>query len=83
MIKRIKLCLKDIYELAELCLSKCCFSWNNEIRILRNSGPIVLSFWVVLLESYVQSLEHKAIAEALTLNLGPETYRQYGDDTHA
>ena len=25
LMKRTKLCLKDIYELAELCLSGCCF----------------------------------------------------------
>ena len=31
--------MKDIYELAELCLSKCYFLRNNEIRILKNSGP--------------------------------------------
>ena len=46
-MKRTKLYLKDIYELAELCLSKCYFLWNNEIRILKNSGPIGLSFMVV------------------------------------
>ena len=28
-------------------------------------------------------MEHKAIAEALTLNLAPKTYRRYLDDTHA
>ena len=83
LIKRTKLCLKDIYELAELCLNKCYFLWNGEIRILKNSGPIGLSFMVVLSESYVQNLEHKAIAEALTLNLAPKTYRRYVDDTHA
>ena len=82
LMKRTKLCLKDIYELAELCLSKCNFLWNNEIRILKNSGP-GLSFMVVLSESYVQNFEHKAIAEALNLNLAPKTYRRYVDDTHA
>ena len=82
-MKRTKLCLKDIYELAELCLSKCYFLWNNKIRILKNSGPSGLSFMVVLFESYVQNLEHKAIAEALTLKLAPKTYRRYIDDTHA
>ena len=74
---------KDIYEIVELCLRECYFLWNNEIRILKNSGPIELSFMVVLSESYVQNLEHKAIAEALTLNLAPKTYRRYVDDTHA
>ena len=38
---------------------------------------------VVLFESYVQNLEHKAIAEALTLNLAPKTYKRYVDDTDA
>ena len=51
LMKRTKLCLKDIYEVAELCLSKCYFLSNNEIRILKNSGPIGLSFMVVLSES--------------------------------
>ena len=82
-MERTKFCLKDIYELADFCLSKCYFLWNNEIRILKKSGPIELSFMVVLSESYVQNLEHKAIAEALTLNLAPKTYRRYVDDTHA
>ena len=53
LMKRTKLCLKDIYELAELCLSKCYFLWNNEIRILKNLGPIGLSFMILLSESYV------------------------------
>ena len=83
LMKRTKLCLKDIYELAELCLNKCYFLWNGEIRILKNSGPIGLSFTVVLSESYVQNLGQKAIAPALTLNLAPTTYRRYVDDIHA
>ena len=65
-MKRTKNFLKDIYELAELCLSKCYFFWNNEIGISKNSGPIGLSFMVVLSKSYVQNLKHKAITEALT-----------------
>ena len=71
LMKRAKLCLKDIYELAELCLSKFYFIF------------IGLSFMVVLSKSYVQNLEHKATAEALTLNLALKTYRQYVDDIHA
>ena len=82
LMKSTKLCLKDIYELAKLCLSKCYFLWNNKIRILQKLGPIGLSFVVALLESYIQNFEHKAIAEVLTLNLAPKTYRQYVDDTH-
>ena len=76
LMKRTKLCLKDIYELAELCLNKCYFLWNGEIRILKNLGPIRLSFMVVLSESYIQNLEKKSIAEPLTLTLAPTTYRQ-------
>ena len=82
LMKRTSLCLKDIYELVELFLSKFYFLWNNEIRILKNLGLIGLSFMVVLSKSYVQYLEHKAIAAALTLNVAPKTYRQYVDDTH-
>ena len=82
MIKRAVLCLKDIYEPAKLCLSKCYFLWNDEMRILKNSGPVVLSFLVVLYESYVQNLEHKAINETLTLNMVPKAYVQYVDDTY-
>ena len=52
-------------------------------RILKNSEPIGLSFMVVLSESYVQNLEHKAIAKALTLNLAPATCIRYVDDTRA
>ena len=81
LMKRTRLCLKDIYELVELFLSKCYFSWNNEIRILKNLGLIGLSFMVVLSKSYVQYLGQKAIAAALTLNVAPKTYRQYVDDT--
>ena len=82
-MKRIKPRLKDICELAELCLSECYFLWSNEIRILKNSGPIELSFMIALSKSYFQNLEHKVISEALTLNLAPKTYRQYVDDNHA
>ena len=64
-------------------LSKCYFLSNSEIRILKNSVPIELSFTVVLSERYVQNLEHKATAEALTLNLALKTYRQFVDYTHA
>ena len=54
--------------------------WNQNIKKL---GPIGLSFMAALSKSYVQNLEHKAIAEALTLNLAPKTYRPHVDDTHA
>ena len=47
LMKRTKLCLKDIYELAELCLSKCYFLWNNEIRILKNSDLLDYLLWLL------------------------------------
>ena len=47
LMKRTRPCLKDIYELADLCLKECYFLWNNEIRILKNWGPIRLSFMIV------------------------------------
>ena len=39
-------------------------------------------FWLSY-ESYFQNSEHKAIAEALTLNLTPKTYSRFVDNTHA
>ena len=73
LMKRTRLRLKDIYKLVELFLSKFYFLWNNEIRILKNLGLIELSFIVVLSKGYVQYLEQKAIAAALTLNVAPKT----------
>ena len=43
-----KLCLKDIYELADVCTSQSYFLWSNETRTLETSGPIALYFIVVL-----------------------------------
>ena len=65
LMKSTKLCLKDIYVLAELYPSKCPFLW----RVSNNSGPIGPSFMVVLSERYVQNLEQKAIEETLISNL--------------
>ena len=38
---------------------------------------------VVLLESYLQSLEKHATELALTFGIAPKTFRQYVDDSHA
>ena len=51
LMKRTKLCLKDIYELAELCLSKCYFLWNNEIRILKTR-----TYWIIFYGCFIQKL---------------------------
>ena len=44
LIETTKLCLKEVFELAELCPSKCYFLWDKKIIILKNPGPIGLSF---------------------------------------
>ena len=78
-----KLTLTDIHKLTELCLSKSYFLYENKIRLLENAGPISLSLLIVLSESYLQHLEHKAIAEALAIQIQPKTFKRYVDDSHA
>ena len=80
---RPKLTLTDIHKLTELCLSKSYFLYENKIRILENTGPIGLSLMVVLSESYLHHMEHKAMAEALTIQIQPKTFKRYVDDSHA
>ena len=82
-MRRSKLCLKNIYELAELCLSEYYFLWNNEDRILINSGPIGTSFMAVSSQNYDQNIEHKAIAEALTLKLATKMCSYNANVSHA
>ena len=69
---RTKLSLTDIHKLTELGLSKSYFLYENKIRLLENVGPIGLSLMVVLSKNYLQHLERKAIAEALTVHIKPE-----------
>ena len=38
---------------------------------------------VVLFETYLQHLEHIAMAEALTMQIQPKTFKRYVDDSHA
>ena len=38
---------------------------------------------VVLLECYIQRLEEKSIALSVALNISPETFKCYVDDSHA
>ena len=82
-MRRSKLCLKNIYELAELCLSEYYFLWNNEDRILITSGPIGSSFMAVSSQNYDQNIEHKAIAEALTLKLATKMCSYNANVSHA
>ena len=44
---------------------------------------VYLSLMVVLSESYLLHLEHKAIAEALTIQIQLKIFKQYVDDSHA
>ena len=81
--KRTKLNLTDIQQLLELCLSECCFLYNNVIWTLESSGPTGLSIMVILSECYLQRIEHKPITQALTLNLPPKTFKRFVDDSHA
>ena len=38
---------------------------------------------VVISESYLQHLEHKALVYALTMQIQPKTFKRYVDDSHA
>ena len=38
--ERTKLTLTDIHKLKELCLSKCYFLYENNLRLFQKSGPI-------------------------------------------
>ena len=81
--ERTKLTLTDIHKLTELCLSKCYFLYENNLRLFQNSGPIGLSLMVVLSECYLQKIEFKAITEALNYKIAPKTFRRFVDDSHA
>ena len=63
--ERTKLTFTDIHKLTELCLSKCYFWYENNLRLFQNSGPIGLSLMAVLSECYLQKIESKTIMEAL------------------
>ena len=80
---RTKLTLTDIHKLTEPCLIKSYFLYENKIRLLENAGLIGLSLMVVLSGSYLQHLKHKAIAEALAIEIQPKTLNRYVDDSHA
>ncbi|XP_065664788.1 uncharacterized protein LOC136086419 [Hydra vulgaris] len=62
-----KLTLTETKQLIEFCLFRCYFLWNSEINELDNSGPIGLSFMVVLAESFLQYHKEKAIKMPMTM----------------
>ena len=81
--ERTKLTLTNIHKLTELCLGKCYFLHENNLRLFQNSGPIGLSLTVVLSECYLQKIECKAIMEALNYKIALKTFRRFVDDSHA
>ena len=76
--------LKHIKQLIEVCLYKAYFLYDNQIHCLEDSGPIGLSLMVVLAESFLQTIEKKAINIAINLPIpvNPITHKRYVDDTH-
>ena len=82
---RTKLHISEIKLLIDLCLKRCYFLWNGKIYELENSGPIGLSFMVVLAESFLQYNEQKAINMLLYMDppVVIKTFFRYVDDSHA
>ena len=80
--ERTRLTLTDIHKLTELCVSKCYFLYDNNLRLFQNSGPIGLSLMVVLSECYLQKIECKAIMEALNYKIAQKKFRRFVDDSH-
>ncbi|XP_065658082.1 uncharacterized protein LOC136082593 [Hydra vulgaris] len=80
-----KLTLNETKQLIEPCLFRCYFLWNGEIHELENSGPIGLSFMVVLAESFLQNHEEKAVKMAMTMipSIDIKSFHRYVDDSHA
>ena len=83
--KRTKLTIPEIKKMLELCLSKCYFLWNDEIHLLKDSGPIGLSVMVAMAEAFLQVLEAKAINGALQEQppVSPLSFCRFVDDSHS
>ena len=62
-----------------------CFFFESLVIILLIfcHSDSVLSVMVALSESYLKYLEHKAIAEALAIQVQPKAFKRYVDDSHA
>ena len=68
LMKRTKLCLKDIYEVAQLCLSKCYFLSKNELEL----GTLCIIFYDCFMQklrsefgsqSHCRSIDLKSISK--------------------
>ena len=65
------MCWRVLSPALRIGLSKSYFLYGNKTSLLQNAGSIGLSRMVLLIESYLQHLEYKAIAKVLTI-----TYNQ-------
>ena len=81
--ERTKLTVTVIHKLTELCLSKCYFLYENNLRLFQNSRPTGLSPMVVLSECYLQKIECQAIMEALNHKIAPKTFGRFVDESRA
>ena len=52
LMKRTKLCLKEIYELAELCLSKCYFFVEQLNQNIKKLG----TYWIIFYGCFIRKL---------------------------
>ena len=59
----------------------CYFTWQNQIRVIDDAGPIGLSLMVVMAEGFLQNIERRSIAIALrtTPSVTPITFKLYVD----
>ena len=80
---RGKLTLVGIHHLIELCVSFCCFPYNNLIWKLCNSCTIGLYIMGVLSECYLQRLEEESNALSFAVNGSPKTFKRYVYKSHA
>ena len=72
---RTKLNLTNIHKLLEICLCEYYFLYNNDIWKLHYPEPTRLSIMVVISECYLQMLEERSIAIALTLKIAPKAFK--------
>lgn len=72
---RTELNLTNIYKVLEICLCEYHFLYNNDIWKLHYPEPTRLSIMVVISECYLQRLEERSIAIALTLEIAPKTFK--------
>ena len=76
-----KLTLTNIHKLTELCLSKCSFSYQNNLCFLYNRALFGFSFVGALSETYLQKTESKAKIETLNYKIAPKTFRHFENDS--